>query len=133
MTPNLMTGKIFGNEYDPTINKDNLIEELEKIKKLGPEIYHLQHGNIFKNEMAPKESPNDVLIFDFINTLFESKSSSFRGFLYPNGTVIGKMKHSYDAKLPDEHLKGFYTYDKKGVFIMYCLWNDSGFFFEMIP
>jgi len=129
-------GCIYLAENRLNINKQNVLVELAKAKTNDNEPWILSRGNVFLNEKAPKSTPNDIVIFDvfFDNDSYEY---SFRGFLYSNGKVSGKLKRSIDAGDTNAGIfNGIYFRLNEHSIIMYGEWEDSkskeSYFIELL-
>lgn len=81
------------------LGPDDLLEQ-------DPDPFNLSRGNIFENERAKSGQPNDIVIFDINHR--EYWDCSFRGFLYPDKTVVGKIHYVASSGLKGESFKGFY-------------------------
>lgn len=123
---NLMTGYIYDAEEGLKVKHENLLKNFAFAKRTDISPFILTRGNIFKNEKASKNSPNDVVIFEVDFNDNDFYFPSFRGFLYPDGSVNGKFKYSVDAKSPDENFEGIYKINEKGVLVMYGTWQETG-------
>jgi hypothetical protein len=114
------------DEYLDSYEFSSFKKELSKAKESDDQPYILSRGNIFKNEKALKYKPNDIIIFDL--TLKDYWGGSFRGFLYPDETVSGKIKYVEGSKLKDDTIKGNYKWVSKNKFIIVgnCAVGDGG-------
>lgn len=82
----------------------------------------IKRGNIFPNPKALEKEPNEILIFDIVNKEYED--CSFRGFLYPNGSVNGKIKYLRESEMKDELVSGRYEKHRKR-FLIIGEWFDE--------
>lgn len=80
--------------------------------------WHLSRGIIIQNDQ------NERLKFDIIpsNDFYESY---FTGFLYPDGSVLGKIKYIQDAHAIDAVINGRYEKVTKNRILMYGIWDDT--------
>jgi hypothetical protein len=124
LTPNLMKGFVFSAPENTTINNKNFdkVLELAKIEDIKP--WPLKRGNYFDNPNAEKKIPNQILIFEFEDTPGDY-SLTFRGFLFPNGKIVGKFKHHIDAKIDDEKFEGIYKVNKNGNLLIFGEWRSN--------
>ena len=95
----------------------------------------IKRGNIFPNENALRRNPNEILIFDII--VDNEIVGNFRGFLYPNETLNGKVTWRIDLQsaLEKDVLNGFYKKHSDYGIEFYGYWTDAegteGFFAEL--
>lgn len=133
---NSMTGSIYSAVPDSKVNHENLFKELKRAKEYDSEPFKLSFGNVFNNEKALPKFPNQIVIFEIDFNDNDYYPSNFRGFLFPDGSVNGKIKYSIDAKCADGIFdKGIFKISKKGELIIFGYWSESGeespFFIEL--
>ncbi len=104
----------------------NLFKVFREVKKEEGEIIPLKRGNIFLNPKAMSSQKNDILIFDLDLNVKEFYPRSFRGHLYEDGTINGKIKYSLDAKLEDVIFNGIYQFRTNGTLIVFGKLNSKG-------
>jgi hypothetical protein len=71
-------------------NKRKALAIIRKEKDKDKEPYALKRGNIFPNVNAPKNNPNEKIVFDILED--SELLGGFIGFLYSDGTLNGKIK-----------------------------------------
>jgi hypothetical protein len=102
-TIKFQTGKLYFLEELALTKSFNFSKELKLVEKEYDPDYTLTTCTI----MPLEKYKNEKLIFEVLPTR-ENHAFSFLGFLYPDGTINGRMKWSRDAKFPDDHFTGIY-------------------------
>ena len=122
----LLDGNLYFSEILEEKQLLNLLKSLKGAITADLGRIRLERGNIFKNEKAIGRNQNDVIIFELNYEENDVYPSSFRGFLYPDGSINGKIKYSLDAKCPDELFNGIYQYYQNGTLVIYGNWLFNG-------
>lgn len=123
---NLLEGSLYYTYEVENVTIKNLFKVFSEVKKEEGEIIPLKRGNIFLNPKAMSSQKNDILIFEIDLNEREFYLRSFRGFLYEDGTINGKIKYSLDAKLEDDIFNGIYQFRINGTLIVFGTLNSKG-------
>jgi hypothetical protein len=114
--PIFFNGEIYFLEQFDLKQTVNLKKEFDKVEY--DYSWRLSRGTIIQNDQ------NDKLKFDIIpsNDFYES---FFTGFLYPDGSVLGKIKYIQDANTIDAVINGRYEKVNKNRILMCGIWDDT--------
>jgi hypothetical protein len=116
--PKFMTGKLyFVDEFN--INESiNVVKVFDNILPL--EEWNLNRGIIIPND----QYKNEKLKFDIVPSI-DYWECNFSGFLYSDGTLLGKIKYIQDAKLPDVNIRGNFKKINKNRILIRGIWEET--------
>lgn len=114
--PNFFNGEIYFVDEFELKEPVDFKKEFDKVEYEYS--WHLSRGTIIQNDQ------NEKLKFDIIpsNDFYES---FFTGFLYTDGSVLGKIKYLQDANAIDAVINGRYEKVSKNRILMHGVWDDT--------
>lgn len=130
----LMTGFVYRIDDIDLDDVKDFKSEVEKIFEQRNHYLELNRGNYFPTKNAPEKEPNETIIFDIKGHIegHAVKDASFRGFLYNDGRINGKITYAAGRAVADERLKGKYEKLDKTTIVIFGKWllpkNDSFLF-----
>lgn len=125
-TPRFWTGKMYylSDDYP---NQQDLFDDFKRddLPEHDPETFDLIRGNIFVNVKAPASQPNEIIIFDIRKSTYWDQS--FRGFLYPDNSVSGKVQQVASSGFEDYYFKGEYRRYRQNEIVLlgYFTYHDG--------
>lgn len=118
--PKLLKGFMYTSDKFIINSKLDFKKILKNAKGPDVETAILSRGAIILN----KEFNNMKIKFDF-DYGQDYYGGFFTGFLYPDGSINGKIKWNIDAKMNDAIIDGVYSKISKTKYIICCTWTTD--------
>src|SRR5689334_9946262 len=112
---NFMSGKLYLIE-ERLVGKSSF----KDTKKNHLEVFELHRGVVLPN----KQHDNERLKFDILQN-DEYYGGYVTGFLYPNGTMLGKLHWNAEGGFEADRLSGNYKKTKAGIIHLHGVWEEN--------